>query len=147
MCPSSSINHNQSQVPSITADSSSFHRLQNIYREQKKNNMSKSLFQKLPTDEDDNSNKNNVSADTISNNDATETIYICSDKPSKLRRTLLVCTYIISMLSINSLPAVYNPMISENILTAATATQVVGFESYGIAFGKLCFGASSDMFG
>ena len=38
------------------------------------------------------------------------------------------------MLSINSLPAVYNPMTDENILTAATATQVVGFESYGIAF-------------
>eukprot|EP00943_MAST-04B_sp_MAST-4B-sp1_P004198 g4198.t1 len=108
--------------------------------------MSKSLFQKLSTvDEDDDSHKNNVTADT-SSNDATET-YSDSDKPSKMRRTLLVCTYIISMLSINSLPAVYNPMISENILTAATATQVVGFESYGIAFGKLCFGAFSDMFG
>ena len=107
------------------------------------------MFQQLSTtdDEDVNNYKNIVGGDTISNNDANTTGTIYVDKPSKMRRILLVCTYIISMLSINSLPAVYNPMISENILSAATATQVVGFESYGIAFGKFCFGASSDMFG
>ena len=50
-------------------------------------------------------------------------------------------------LSINCPAAVYNPMIDENISTSATAVQVVGFESYGIAFGKFFFGACSDMLG
>ena len=102
------------------------------------------MFRELSSnDENENGNNNNHNNNSIESVGAMEDL----DRPSKYRQALFVCTYIISMLSINSLPAVYNPMTDENILTAATATQVVGFESYGIAFGKLCFGASSDMFG
>ena len=94
------------------------------------------MFQKLQSEED------SESADG-----AFEEEGAIEERPTRSRQILLVTTYIISMLSINCPAAVYNPMIDENILTSATAVQVVGFESYGIAFGKFFFGACSDMFG
>ena len=95
------------------------------------------MFQKLQSEED------SESAD----GGAFEEEGAIEERPTRSRQILLVTTYIISMLSINCPAAVYNPMIDENILTSATAVQVVGFESYGIAFGKFFFGACSDMFG